>query len=233
MKAIIDFAQEDMTLDRRAILSSQGIPPEAEMSKNSEQIYTMATELFRRLSESRGIVASITTSRFEEVFRGEGTNAEENPVEDIFRKSSYLALFCGTLGQVLSDWVTRLFESGDYALAYMLDSVSSHGADRLSYLAREYLRSELASEGSWDSSQMILCYSPGYCGWQLSGQKKLFEALHPQEIGITLNESYLMSPIKSVSGVLIAGPAEIHIFEPSYPFCVTCTTRSCIERMRK
>ena len=28
-----------------------------------------------------------------------------------------------------------------------------------------------------------------------------------------------MEPLKSVSGVLVAGPAGIHRFAPTYPFC--------------
>ena len=232
MKLIVDFAQEYISLDRGEILRSQGIPDDAELSENFEKIYGEATELFRELAESKGIIAGITTSHFEEVFRGEGLNDKENPVEEIYRKSSYLALFAVTLGPVLSEKVTELFDTGEYASGYMLDSVSSYTVDKLSYLAARHLQSELAGREPSTNSLRVLSYSPGYCGWHISGQKKLFEVLHPEEIGITLNESCLMSPIKSVSGVLIAGPGEIHRFVNSYPFCNTCRTKSCIERMR-
>ncbi len=232
MRSIVDFASEDVSLDRAAILRSQGVPDEAELSENFEKIYIKATELFRELAESKGIIAGITTSRFEEVFRGEGLNEKRNPVEEIYRNSSYLALFAVTLGPVLSSRVTELFNAGDYAPGYMLDSVSSYAADKLAYLAAEHLEAELAGGEAPAVSCRVLSYSPGYCGWHISGQKKLFEALYPEEIGITLNESCLMTPIKSVSGVLIAGPGEIHEFVNSYPFCNTCAARSCIERMR-
>ncbi|MCK4504594.1 MAG: hypothetical protein KAW14_03165, partial [Candidatus Aegiribacteria sp.] len=204
----------------------------AELSENFEKIYGEAIDLFRELSEPKGIIAGITASLFEEVFRGEGLNEKENPVEEIYRKSSYLALFAVTLGSVLSEKVTELFDNGDYAIGYMLDSVSSYAADKLANQASRLLQSELAGTEPAASPWRVLCYCPGYCGWHISGQKKLFEALRPEEIGITLNESCLMSPMKSVSGVLIAGPGEIHEFVNSYPFCNTCTARTCIERMR-
>ena len=114
----------------------------------------------------------------------------------------------------------------------MLDSVSSYAADKLADLAAQHLHAEITGREVSTNSLRVLSYSPGYCGWHISGQKKLFEVLHPEEIGITLNESYLMSPIKTVSGVLIAGPGEIHEFINSYPFCDACRTKSCIERMR-
>ena len=232
MRSIVDFAQEDIKLPRKEILRSQGVPDEAELSENFERTYREAVDLFRELAEPEGIVTGVTISVFEEVFRGEGLNEKKNPVKDIYRKSDYLALFAVTLGPVLSEKVSDLFDNGNYADGYMLDSISSYAANKLADLAAQHLQEELAGREPQASLWRVLSYSPGYCGWHISGQKKLFEALRPEEIGITLNESCLMSPIKSVSGVLIAGPEEIHEFVNSYPFCDTCTARSCIERMR-
>ena len=50
----------------------------------------------------------------------------------------------------------------------------------------------------------------------MSGQRALFACLQPEAIGVTLNASCLMDPLKSVSGVLAAGPADIHRFAPGY-----------------
>ena len=232
MRSIVDFAQEDIKLPRKEILRSQGVPDEAELSENFERTYREAVELFQELAEPEGIITGVTISVFEEVFRGEGLNERENPVEKIYRKSSYLSLFAVTLGPVLSEKVTELFNNRYYAIGYMLDSISSYAADKLANLAAQHLQEELAGREPAAALLRVLSYSPGYCGWHISGQKKLFEVLRPEEIGITLNESCLMSPIKSVSGVLIAGPEEIHEFVNSYPFCDTCTARSCIERMQ-
>jgi len=78
----------------------------------------------------------------------------------------------------------------------------------------------------------VLGYSPGYCGWHISGQRRLFERLGPGEIGISLNDSCLMRPLKSVSGVLVAGAAPIHRFRPEFTCCAECATRLCVPRMR-
>lgn len=232
MRSVVDFTLEEISLPRREILRSQGVPDEADLSGNFERIYAEAVELFRVLAEPRGIIDRIELPGFEEVFRGEGLNEKENPVDRIYRKSDCLALFAATLGPVLSGRVTELFDSGNYADGYMLDSVSSCAADKLADLAAAYLQSELTGNEPSDEFLRVLPYSPGYCGWHISGQKKLFEVLHPEEIGITLNDSCLMSPVKSVSGVLIGGHREIHEFDNSYSFCSMCTARTCIERMR-
>jgi len=66
----------------------------------------------------------------------------------------------------------------------------------------------------------------------VSGQRKLFAYLQPATIGLTLTESCVMQPLKSVSGVLIAGPKAIHRFPPTYDFCGTCEDRTCRERLK-
>ena len=40
-----------------------------------------------------------------------------------------------------------------------------------------------------------------------------------------------MSPIKSVSGVLVAGHPEIHDFENDFDFCFDCATWECRSRI--
>ena len=76
----------------------------------------------------------------------------------------------------------------------------------------------------------VLPYSPGYCGWHVSGQRALFAYLDAGEIGVTLNASCLMNPLKSVSGVLAAGPPDIHRFAPTYACCAECRNRTCLGR---
>jgi len=48
-----------------------------------------------------------------------------------------------------------------------------------------------------------------------------------------LNERCLMHPLKSVSGVLAAGPADIHQFTPAWAFCADCRNRTCLVRMKQ
>jgi len=48
-------------------------------------------------------------------------------------------------------------------------------------------------------------YSPGYCGWPVSEQHALFSFFKVDFCGISLTESALMKPIKSVSGMIGIG----------------------------
>jgi hypothetical protein len=115
----------------------------------------------------------------------------------------------------------------------MLDSVASMAADKSVEILEAFLYNNLSKRNLTKNGSIVLGYSPGYCGWDLSGQKKLFQHLNPCEIGITINESFLMSPLKSVSGVLVHGDKKIHVFESSFTFCSYCKNQTCHDRIEK
>ena len=148
----------------------------------------------------------------------------------VYPRAEGLALFVATLGEAVPARIRHLFDEEELAVAYMLDAVASAGADLLADRLAERYRRRARRSGGWRDAR-VLPYSPGYCGWPTRGQRPLFDALRPGEIGVTLNDSCLMSPLKSVSGVLVAGPGEAHRFRPDFPFCDDCRTHECGPRM--
>ncbi|UCF38642.1 MAG: hypothetical protein JSU96_07345 [Acidobacteriota bacterium] len=229
MSQIFEFTPEQVYPSREAVFQHQGVPPGARISEQSRSLLERSFELFEELAAPIGMLAPISPSDFSEVLTGEGENEEHHPVLQIFPKGDSLALFAATLGPEISDRVQQYFQDKDVAMGYTLDSVASIAADIVADLVQARFDGDL-KDASPDTG--VLRYSPGYCGWHVSGQKKLFRYLNPSQIGISLNESCLMSPIKSVSGVLIAGPKQIHIFPNSYSFCALCPTQSCRSRIR-
>ncbi len=218
------FRLEAETPNREEVLLSQGVPRGAALPERVRDLLEEAIEVYLVRAELRGIMASISGAEFKSVHFGEGRNPESTPLELIYRQARGLALFAVTLGSGLSEEIERRFADHDPAFGFMLDSVSSAGA-------------EMAVGGvceRWRQTNVgtaALAYSPGYCGWHISGQRALFDVLRPQRIAIDLNSSYLMQPLKSVSGILVAGPPEIHMFDNSYPFCEQCSTKNCRVRI--
>jgi hypothetical protein len=74
-------------------------------------------------------------------------------------------------------------------------------------------------------------YCPGHCGWHISGQARLFELLRPEEIGVSLNANWVMRPVKSISGFLVAAELRVHRFRPDFPFCKDCKEHKCVQRL--
>ncbi|UCE61181.1 MAG: hypothetical protein JSU63_05410 [Phycisphaerales bacterium] len=232
MTEVLTFSTGEVEPDRDSVLQNQGIPEGATVTDEIERLLKSAIGAFHEHGKPVGMTGEISHVDFGAVYQGEGRNEDKTPVGDIFRRAERLALFVVTLGERICARIDELFRSSDYALACMLDSVASAAADKTAEVLQERYADSRSGSKTENEGRAVLRYSPGYCGWHISGQRGLFEFLHPEEIGVSLKESFLMQPLKSVSGVLIAGAREIHEFEDSYSFCAECATRGCRERIR-
>lgn len=231
MRKIIEVTASEVEPERDDVLRLQGIPPGNEPSEEVKVLLLKTVDLFLKFSQPKGIISDISIPEFAIVYDGEGRNEKTTPLEEIFRKADNLALFALTLGERVSEKIDELFKVNEFALGSMLDSIASAGADMAAGSVEKRFFNLLSHRREIGPSTGMLRFSPGYCGWHMSGQKKLFEFLRPEEVGIRLLDSFLMKPLKSISGVIVVGDKSIFAFEDSYPFCRECKTRSCRDRM--
>jgi hypothetical protein len=232
MRRIIKISRSETVPSQTDTFLLQGIPRHKRPPKKIASLFGEAERIFREHAEPGGIVADISKSEFTKVYKGESRNEKRTPVAEIAERADYLALFVVTIGQAINDKINELFKHEELTLGIMLDAVASAAAEMAAdAVERNYLE-RLREEYRVANSAALLRYCPGYCGWHVSGQKKLLEFLRPAEIGITLLDSFLMTPLKSISGVLLTGKKEIHIIKDDYPFCSQCKTHSCQQRIR-
>jgi len=225
----VDWAAADTVPGRAEVLRLQGVPGDAAVTPRIAALHATALAAFLETAEPRAVMAEIGRAEFAAVHRGEGRNAAETPLEGVVAGAERLALFAATVGPGVSARIRDLFATNQPALATMLDAVASAAADRLPELLGAGWMGPAGAAAA--DGACVLAYSPGYCGWHVSGQRALFAALEPAGIGVTLNASCLMEPLKSVSGVLVAGPARIHRFVPGFGFCPECREKPCRARM--
>jgi hypothetical protein len=233
MKQIINISIERIKPNPGGVFQSQGIPPEASPPKRVKELYDSAEVLFFKLAAPIGIIADISIEEFAKIYAGNGNNEPDTPLEHIFPRANHLALFAFTLGKEISREIQQQLKDKNLAKGYMLDTVASYCTDKASEIAQTFFHDQLVSKHQLNEANRVLLYSPGYCGWHVSGQKKLFAYLKPEEIGIHLNESFLMIPLKSISGVLVSGDLHIHQFVNNYPFCTNCQTHNCRDRIKR
>ena len=231
MTNLMTFSADEIAPDHEAVLRIQGIPAGKAVHGGIEGLYGTALTLLRGLVRPRGVMLELSRVGFESIYHGDGRNESPAPIGEISSKAHNLALFAATLGEETERKIRELFSTNEFPLGYILDSAASVAADNMAKICEKRYLGLLQESGAATFDSCALAYSPGYCGWHISGQRRLFESLHPEQIGISLTESFLMQPLKSISGVLIAGPKSIHIFSSSYSFCGECETRSCRERM--
>lgn len=219
--------------DRDAVLRELAIANEERLSPEATELLDAAlAEAERTTPEVRALLHVAGSEELEELFWAPNLHVHPSPLEQVLRGASHLALYAATLGAPICSRIREYFAAGDYPRGFFLDTVASMMADGAGSLLERYFEDIQAAADPSMEPTVVLGYSPGYCGWRLEAQRPLFRLLRPERIGLRLNESCLMDPIKSVSGILAGGPPRIHFFRNDYGFCADCRTKSCLRRMQ-
>lgn len=143
-------------------------------------------------------------------------------IASALRKSESMAFFVATAGREFEAWQKVLHEEGDIWNVFLADAIGSEIAEATVRAVSDELEKQAAQQGMNISNS----YSPGYCGWTVKEQQKLFSLFPPAPCGVTLTDSSLMMPIKSVSGVIGLGT---EIKKEAYS-CDICTMKTCYKK---
>ena len=143
-------------------------------------------------------------------------------VSNQLRKMDNVALFACTAGPGIGAYSKELMHEGDFIKGYIADVVGSEIVESAMDKIQNDLERKMEAQGLHITDR----YSPGYCGWSVGEQHKLFSFFPDQFCGITLTDSSLMQPIKSVSGVIGIGP---DVRRKGY-VCQMCDMVNCIYR---
>ncbi len=139
------------------------------------------------------------------------------------RETEAYALFVATAGMEFESYLHRLKADGDMVRLFIADSVGSVIAECAADEMEKALQKQIDGRG-WKRTNR---FSPGYCGWHVSQQQLLFPLFGEAEpCGVTLSSSSLMTPIKSVSGVIGLG-RDARYMDYS---CGLCDYKQCYKR---
>ncbi len=141
------------------------------------------------------------------------------------RHAESAALFICTAGREVGERSRKSMKEGDLLRGYIYDVIGSEIAES----AADNMQLSLRAATSATGMNITNRFSPGYCGWDVAEQHKLFSFFPDNWCGITLTESALMNPVKSVSGII--GIGRKVLYEPYN--CHRCDDRNCIYRGRK
>jgi len=159
-----------------------------------------------------GIAINIRNQRF-----------ETGPViTRLLDKSSAFAVFVATAGNEFEQIIQECKTRGDILENYILDVMGTAIVEK----AGDYLEMMLEKE----LSEMLHTnrFSPGYCNWHLTEQRKIFGMLGNQPCGVVLSDVCLMTPIKSISGIIGIGKD----VETRKYACQYCELEFCFKRKK-
>lgn len=142
-----------------------------------------------------------------------------------FRQATKLVIFACTAGPGIRERYDAYTVEGDLLKAYFVDTLGTVAVEKAMDKIHDFIRHHYIKEGLHGTNR----YSPGYCGWSVSEQHALWSLLPANYCGITLTDSALMLPIKSVSGIIGLGP---NARKNPYS-CSICELENCIYRRKK
>jgi len=141
------------------------------------------------------------------------------------QEADSFAVFLVTAGKGFDAWNRQIQQGDDMVCAFFADSLGSVIAEASVAVMQARIEQEMAERGLFVSNS----YSPGYCDWSLVEQQKLFTFFPEQFCGVTLTESCLMLPIKSVSGIVGIGK---NVKKRLYS-CDVCTMTTCVKNRKR
>lgn len=138
------------------------------------------------------------------------------------KKAERAACFICTIGPDMERWAGQLVSEGDTVMGHLVDTVATVAVEGAVDRVHDHLKKKMLEQGLHVTNR----YSPGYCGWPVWDQHALFSLFPKGFCGVTLTESALMKPVKSVSGVIGIGPK---VAFAGYD-CDACAVNDCIYR---
>jgi len=143
----------------------------------------------------------------------------------LLKGSKQFLFFMATAGSGPEQLSKKLMAEGQYLEGFLVDLIASALAEATAQYVHDHIKETQGLSGLLISNR----YSPGYCGWDVREQQKLF-ALFPEKFcGISLSESSLMYPIKSLSGLVGTG-ANVKFRDYT---CDICSMKDCNFRRTK
>jgi hypothetical protein len=138
------------------------------------------------------------------------------------KKADSLAVFLSTAGAEIGIRTRKAMAGGDPLTGYIYDIIGSIVVDA----AADRMQSELEKSVLSAGKKITNRYNPGYCGWDVSEQHKIFRLIHDNFCGIRLTESALMDPVKSLSGIIGIGTSVRY----NHYTCSLCDMKDCAYR---
>ena len=124
-------------------------------------------------------------------------------IGEFLEQADRVAVFAVTVGEEISHLAESAAKDGDALSAWVIDALGSCAVESAADALMLHLRRQLQN-----GQALTLRYSPGYCGMDIGQQRKLFQLVQADSVGVTLMPSMLMHPLKSITGLVGFAPQE-------------------------
>ncbi len=89
MSQIVSLKKTELIPTPNSVLQQMGVPKNANTQQGVLTFIEEAIEIFSECAQPVGLVSEIAENEFAMIYKGEGENAKDTPLEHIFTKADY------------------------------------------------------------------------------------------------------------------------------------------------
>ncbi|MBL7178942.1 MAG: vitamin B12 dependent-methionine synthase activation domain-containing protein [Pseudomonadota bacterium] len=161
------------------------------------------------------------------IFLKEGQRLTSPKLSKTMKSCKEMVCYIVTVGDGVERKVQQLMDENHLAEAYILDAMASVATENMVTTFHQQMMAGYEIEGRG----VTLCFSPGYCDWPITDQRKLFGLFDSNQITVQLTDSCFMQPRKSISGVFGVTPFDFKQRSPqAYNPCLDCNKKNCFAK---
>jgi len=198
------FKNIPFEIEERQILREMRIPKKASLAELGEpameKAIRTAIEEGYRMIEGKGVYRTLEITGVEDRLvrtRETGTLFVGEKMVKLLKNCDYASLIVATIGPTIENEVDRL-TGPEPAHAYFLERVGAWMADYMGIWVDKMLEREIIRAGYSRTYR----FGVGYGDWPLSSQVEVMALTRADQIGLSLNEAFIMLPRLSVSAVI-------------------------------
>lgn len=157
----------------------------------------------------------------------EGTVLQGRSITKHLANATKVVLLAATVGEEIEYQVTKSFGDGRYSFSVLLDAAATTAVEQVADAMEKTIKNEVQRQGL----SMTWRFSPGYGDWPLEQQPEVLKLSGGQTIGISLTESLMLSPRKSITAIIGLYHQDEACAKPQTKHnCQTCGKTDCPAR---
>ncbi len=123
---------------------------------------------------------------------------EGKKIQKHLAASKKVILLAATIGETVEEQITSCFKDGKYSYSLLLDAAATTAVEQAADELEKTIRQKVEPMGY----DMIWRFSPGYGDWDIRFQPEMIRLSQANKIGITLTESMMLLPRKSITAII-------------------------------
>lgn len=209
-------ALDTHTVRRYAGLKSSDFPPER---------IREAAQTVRLVAEGQGSVRYYPYDSANHTIIAESGNLtlSSDAIRRHLADAEQIAVMAVTIGSAVERSIDEAFSAGEYSHALLLDAAATTATEACADHLNRTITAEARRRGLFTAFR----FSPGYGDWDITVQPDIVRLSEGNSIGITVTESSMLLPRKSVTAVV---PLRAQKAEALAHGCSVCTYQTCLSR---